>query len=75
MPLMGNASEPLLRELEAAPDPRDVEFIVAEALHALGAATADPRLYPHLLADHETWPPDEVPPALAAALARYQAPD
>jgi HEAT repeat protein len=69
------AIEPLLRRLEAAPGPADVEFVLTEALYALAAATADPRLHPHLLADRATWGPDDLPPALAAALARYQAPD
>jgi hypothetical protein len=68
------ATRPLLRFLASPPETNDRNVIV-EALHALAAATADPRLYPHLVADRDTSisdTPDGGPPeALQTALARY----
>jgi HEAT repeat protein len=69
------AMRPLLRALEASPDRGDIHFIITEALYALAIATADPRLYPHLLADRDGWisdaPDEDLPPLLQSALTRY----
>jgi len=64
------AVRPLLQVLQGARD-GDIDFILIEALHALADATVDPRLRPHLLADVDRWPPDEIPTLLRSALARY----
>jgi HEAT repeat protein len=65
---------PLLRFL-ASPPPINDPNVIVEALYALAAATADLRLYPHLVADRDTWtrdaPDESLPPELQAALARY----
>ncbi|GAB4050949.1 hypothetical protein GCM10028775_25440 [Catellatospora paridis] len=49
--------------------------LTTEALYAMAATTADPRLYPHLLAHRDDWlqnaPDEELPEELLAALARY----
>jgi hypothetical protein len=65
---------PLLRALHAPADHGDLGLLI-EALHALANATADPRLYPHLIADRDSWindvPDEDLPPLLQSALARY----
>jgi len=69
------AMRPLLHALEAPQHRGDNDFIIAEALYALAAATADPRLYPYLVADRDEWvtdaPDEDLPPLMRAALARY----
>lgn len=72
------AIRPLLRALEASPDRGDIDFINTEALYALAIATADPRLYPHLLAHRDGWisdaPNEDLPPLLqSAGPIRYDA--
>ncbi|GGN99558.1 hypothetical protein GCM10010112_93490 [Actinoplanes lobatus] len=70
------AMQPLLDILESSPEPSD-PGLVSEALCALAAATAAPRLRPHLLAERDRFlddPIDEWPDNLRAALARYGEP-
>ena len=51
------------------------EAMVAQAVEEALHATADPRLYPHLIADRDSWindaPDEDLPPLLQSALARY----
>ncbi|HWS31209.1 MAG TPA: HEAT repeat domain-containing protein [Actinoplanes sp.] len=68
--------QPLLDILQDPPESSD-SGLVSEALCALAARTADPRLLPHLLAERDSYvgtPIDEWPDDLRAALAAHGEP-
>jgi HEAT repeat protein len=71
------AIEPLLGTLRSPRAAGDL-VVLTEALYALAATTADPRLRPHLEADRDRRlaadPDDDLPEELLAALGRYTPP-